>query len=80
MRTFTANRGAAPCDTDAPTGTQTATATFTVRIWGKLCRKSSSNVQKCWDLNNPTPPESVGCYVTVQAVDIPWIAGCGGTT
>ncbi len=33
-----------------------ATGMFTVRIWGKLCHKSRSNVQRCWDLNNPAPP------------------------
>ena len=28
---------------------------FTVRIWSKVCRTSSSNVQQCWDLKKAPP-------------------------
>ncbi len=42
---------------------QTAPGTFTpsngifrVRVWGKVCHAGTSNVQRCWNLKDPTPP------------------------
>ncbi len=35
---------------------KTATGMFTVRIWGKLCLKGPTNVQRCWALQKPSPP------------------------
>ncbi len=29
---------------------------FKLRIWGRVCHAGTSNVQRCWDLKNPTPP------------------------
>ena len=41
--------------------TQQSTSThmrgyFRVRVWGKVCHASASNVQRCWNLKNPEPP------------------------